>query len=89
MTGMLTGLTVGFVGSTFPLLISISGGAPLSNMTLAFAAGFIGVLLSPVHLCLVLTKEYFKADMWGIYKRMLPASAVIFAAALIEYTVLR
>lgn len=87
--GMLTGLTVGFVGSTFPLLINISGGAPLANITLAFAAGFIGVLLSPVHLCLVLTKEYFKADMWGIYKRMLPASAVIFAAALIEYTVLR
>ena len=87
--GMLTGLTVGFVGSTFPLLINISGGAPLANITLAFAAGFIGVLLSPVHLCLVLTKEYFKADMWGMYKRMLPASAVIFAAALIEYTVLR
>ena len=88
-TGMLTGLTVGFVGSTFPLLINISGGAPLANITLAFAAGFIGVLLSPVHLCLVLTKEYFKADMWGMYKRMLPASAVILAAALIEYTVLR
>jgi len=47
------------------------------------------VLLSPVHLCLILTKEYFKADMWGMYKRMLPASAVIFVAALIEYTVLR
>jgi len=87
--GMLTGLTVGFVGSTFPLLINISGGAPLANITLAFAAGFIGVLLSPVHLCLILTKEYFKADMWGMYKRMLPASAVIFVAALIEYTVLR
>ena len=87
--GMLTGLTVGFVGSTFPLLINISGGAPLANITLAFAAGFIGVLLSPVHLCLILTKEYFKADMWGMYKRMLPASAVIFAAALIEYTFLR
>jgi hypothetical protein len=27
MTGMLTGLTVGFVGSTFPLLIHMSGGA--------------------------------------------------------------
>lgn len=88
-TGMLTGLTVGFVGSTFPLLINISGGAPLANITLAFAAGFIGVLLSPVHLCLILTKEYFKADMWGMYKRMLPAGAVIFVAALIEYTVLR
>ncbi|MBS1234994.1 MAG: hypothetical protein H6R43_710 [Nitrospirae bacterium] len=89
VTGMLTGITVGFVGSTFPLLISISGGASLAHISLAFAAGFIGVLLSPVHLCLVLTKEYFKADMWGIYQKTLPASAVIFIAALIEYTILR
>lgn len=89
MTGVLTGLTVGFVGSTFPLLISMSGGVSLADISLAFAAGFIGVLLSPVHLCLVLTKEYFKADMWGIYKKTLPACAVIFIAALIEYALLR
>ncbi|PKL51753.1 MAG: hypothetical protein CVV37_04805 [Nitrospira bacterium HGW-Nitrospira-1] len=88
MTGMLTGLTVGFVGSTFPLLISMSGGASLADISLAFAAGFIGVLLSPVHLCLVLTKEYFKADMWGIYKKTLPACAIIFIAALVEYAIL-
>ena len=89
ITGMLTGLTVGFVGGTFPLLISMTGGASLANISLAFAAGFIGVLLSPVHLCLVLTKEYFKADMWGIYKKILPASAIIFIAAIIEYILLR
>lgn len=88
VTGVLTGITVGFVGSTFPLLISMSGGASLAHITLAFSAGFIGVLLSPVHLCLVLTKEYFKADLWGIYKKTVPASAVIFIGAIIEYLVL-
>jgi len=31
----------------------------------AVAAGFLGVLLSPVHICLVLTREYFKADLWA------------------------
>jgi hypothetical protein len=89
LTGMLTGITVGFVGSTFPLLISMTGGASLAHITLAFTAGFIGVLLSPVHLCLVLTKEYFKADLWGIYKKTLPASAIVFIAAIIEYMALR
>ena len=88
MTGMMTGITVGFVSSTFPLLVSMSGGASLALISLAFAAGFTGVLLSPVHLCLILTKEYFNADLWGIYKKILPASAVIFIAAIIEYTVL-
>lgn len=89
VSGLLTGLTVGFVGSTFPLLISLAGGVHLNQMTLAFAAGFTGVLMSPVHLCLVLTREYFKADVWGMYKRMLPAAGIIMTAALIEYLMLK
>ncbi len=89
LVGMLTGLTVGFVGSTFPLLISLGGTATLADISLAFAAGFIGVLLSPVHLCLILTREYFKADLWEIYKKMIPASGFILMAAFIEYLILK
>ncbi len=89
ITGLLTGHTVGFVGSTFPLLISIVGGASIGHISFAFACGFIGVLLSPVHLCLVLTREYFKADLWGVYRKIIPASLAIFCSALIEYIALR
>ena len=89
ITGMLTGLTVGFVGSTFPLIISITSHASLGAISFAFASGFLGVLLSPVHICLILTREYFKADLWGIYKMMLPACVVIFCAAVVEYLILK
>lgn len=88
VSGLLTGLTVGFVGGTFPVIISLAGGAYLNQITFAFAAGFLGVLLSPVHLCLVLTREYFKADIWGIYKRTIPGCGIIMAAALVMYFVL-
>jgi hypothetical protein len=88
ISGLLTGLTVGFVGSTFPLLISISGGAHLNEITFAFASGFVGVLLSPVHLCLVLTREYFKADMWGVYKRIIPGCFAIMLGASVMYFIL-
>lgn len=89
ITGMLTGLTVGFVGSTFPLIISITSHASLGAISFAFASGFLGVLLSPVHICLILTREYFKADLWGIYKMMLPPCVVIFCAAVVEYLILK
>lgn len=89
ITGPLTGHTVGFVGNTFPLIISIGGGTSLANISLAFAAGFIGVLLSPVHLCLVLTRQYFKADLWGVYMKIIPASSVIFLAAFVEYLIFK
>lgn len=85
IAGMLTGHTVGFVGSTFPLLVTIAGGVSLPLVSLAFAAGFLGVLLSPVHLCLILTREYFAADLSGIYRKMIPAGFMIFAVALAQY----
>jgi hypothetical protein len=89
ITGMLTGLTVGFVGSTFPLIISITGHASLGAVSFAFASGFLGVLLSPVHICLILTREYFKADLWGIYRMMIPGCIVIFCGAVAEYLILK
>ncbi|MFZ6017004.1 MAG: DUF401 family protein [Nitrospirota bacterium] len=88
ITGLLTGLTVGFVGSTFPLIISLVGNTSIGAISFAFAAGFLGVLLSPVHICLILTKEYFRADFWGIYKKTIPASIIVFCTAVVEYMIL-
>jgi hypothetical protein len=89
ITGMLTGLTVGFVGSTFPLIISLTGHASIGAISFAFASGFLGVLLSPIHICLILTREYFKADLWGIYKLMIPGCIVVFFCAVAEYLILK
>jgi integral membrane protein (TIGR00529 family) len=89
ITGLLTGITVGFVGATFPLVISIAGNTSIGAISFAFASGFLGVLLSPVHICLVLTREYFKADLWGIYKIMMPATIIVFCGAIIEYMILK
>ena len=88
ISGLLTGITVGFVGSTFPLILSLAGGAHLNQITFAFASGFVGVLLSPVHLCFVLTREYFKADIAGIYRKTIPGCAIIMAGALVVYFIL-
>lgn len=85
LTGILTGLTIGFVGSTFPLLLSLMPELSLAAVSFAFASGFIGVLLSPVHVCLVLTREYFKADLSKMYKKMLPASLLILITAVTQY----
>jgi len=51
---------------------------------LAFVSGFVGCLLSPVHLCLILTREYFHASWGGIYRMLLPSCvAIMVVAALI------
>ena len=87
ISGLLTGLTIGFVSSTFPLILTIEGSQSIGAISFAFASGYVGVLLSPVHVCLVLTREYFKADMAEIYKKTLMASILIVVTAVILYFV--
>ena len=75
--------------NAFPLIISVAGNTSLGALAFAFASGFLGVLFSPVHICLILTREYFKADLWGIYKKMIPAGIIVFCGAIVEYMILR
>jgi hypothetical protein len=70
--GLLTGITVAFVGATFPILLSMMDGqVNLYLLTFGYASGFAGLMLSPVHLCFVLTNEYFHTDTPPVYRRML------------------
>ncbi len=91
IAGLMTGLTVGYVGITFPLLLPLMG-ADSPNLwleALAFAGGFAGVMLSPVHLCFVLTREYFSADTAIVYHRLVAPSLVVLAAVVVPYLIYR
>jgi hypothetical protein len=89
ISGLLTGLTIGFVGSTFPIIIGIENAQYIDAVSFAFASGYVGVFLSPVHLCLVLTREYFKASMSGMYKKIIKTGILIMIVALIEYFLIK
>ncbi len=86
IVGLLTGLTVAFVGSTFPIIVAMTGGHPEpSVVTFAFASGFAGVMLSPTHLCLLLTVRYFNADLAGTYRLMYLPVLLVFLVGLLRY----
>jgi len=91
--GLITGITVGFVGVAFPLLLKLLSDMSLphqlSYMVFAYAWGFTGVLISPVHVCLVVTSEYFKTDLTKTYRWLLPASAAVILAATGMHLLLR
>ena len=91
LAGLMTGLTIAFVGIAFPILLPIMGGTPPDQglLAFAFASGFAGVMLSPVHLCLVLSREYFGADAARVYHRLLVPSVLVFAAAVFPLYMIR
>jgi hypothetical protein len=89
--GLLTGVNQAFVAIAFPLLVPIIGkGNPdMVLMMFAYVSGFVGILLSPAHLCLALTADYFKADLREVYKILIWPVGVVFSAALLALIVLR
>ena len=84
LVALLTGVNQAFVAITFPLLVPIVGaGSPDPFLALfAYVSGFTGILISPTHLCLALTADYFKADLRDVYRILAGPVAVVFGAAL-------
>ena len=93
LVGLITGITVAFVGVAFPLLLGLVSDMPLAHqlsyMVFAYVWGFTGVLVSPVHVCLVATSEYFETNLTKTYRWLLPASAAVILAATGMHLVLR
>jgi hypothetical protein len=99
--GMITGIAVGFVGTSFPLVVTLiagilarAGGAadPVASLpyaTLAFAFGWVGMILSPLHACLILTRRYFNASLWGIYRYLIGPSLTVAAGGLALWWLMR
>lgn len=68
IAGFTTGIAIGMVGASFPIIVQLAGSSPstpvmLSTAILAYAAGHVGQLVSPVHVCLIVTNEYFDTSL--------------------------
>lgn len=88
LMGFATGIGMGFVGISLPLLVPfLTLGSELNSyaLLLAYTSGYVGVLSSPVHLCLILSAEYFKASLAKVYKYILPPLIAIEAVAVLIY----
>ena len=81
----MTGVGTAALGIGLPVLLPIivQGEPNLYYAMLAFAGSFAGVMISPMHLCLVVTKNYFKADMAKIYKMLTLPLIIISLSALV------
>ena len=94
IAGMVTGLAVGFVGVSFPIVLGLIQGLPGSPemrpyVVLAYACGHLGQMLSPLHLCHVVSNRYFGTAFGPVYKRILPAAAITAALTVGYFLALR
>jgi len=70
--GILTGMVSAYVGLGYTILAGFLYQPTLepANIMLAYLSGFIGMMLSPTHLCLIFTIEYFGADLLRVYRTL-------------------
>ena len=72
-SGLLTGMLAALVALSYSLLAGFLYSPEIipSNILLAFVAGYIGMMVSPTHLCLTLTNDYFGSDLLKVIKTMI------------------
>ncbi len=88
ISGMVTGVAFGFVGASFPIVFALIGPdrtPALSAATTAFAYsfGYMGMMLSPMHACFVVTAEYFCVTVFGAYRYIAGPVIMILLASVI------
>ncbi|MBT3191851.1 MAG: DUF401 family protein [Verrucomicrobia bacterium] len=93
LAGLVTGIAVGFTGTAFPLVVGLMGAegaelTPMATLVLAYGFGYMGMILSPVHLCFLVTKDYFEAPMQRVYRQIAPCVLCVLVYCLVAHMVL-
>lgn len=74
--GVLTGMSQGHVAIVMPIVAAMQTGS-LNLAGVAMAFGVAGQMLTPTHMCLVITVDYFKANFFKTLKPVLLAEIII------------
>jgi integral membrane protein (TIGR00529 family) len=90
--GFLTGVNTAYIVIAYPILLPLLQdftGVHFTYLSLyVYVIGFAGILLSPIHLCLLLTNEYFKSSLYKVYRYLAPPGIALALAATILALVL-
>lgn len=82
IVGLLTGSPQGSVAVIFPILAALAPGS-INTATTAYIMAIAGAMLSPAHLCLIVTGEYFKADIFKALRPVLFLEGIIIVVVMI------
>ena len=80
LISFITGYPTAFVGLSFPVLLPFIQSSPMGlyYVMLALGSGLSAHLLSPMHVCLVMTLQYYNANMAKVYRLLIAPVAVLF-----------
>jgi len=78
------GSPLGGIAISFSILSGVVNFTPKSA-ALLYISAYLGYVIAPTHLCLILTAEYFKCPLGKLYKYLTPSLAVSILTAILVY----
>jgi len=88
--GAISGITMNMVALTYPVILSaleaqgLQDGA-MGYLVLAFACGYGGILLTPIHICMVQSNHYFKLNATATLPRLIAPVACLMGAGVLLF----
>jgi hypothetical protein len=93
LVGLVSGITLAYVGAAFPLMLGLlermgRGDELMAFVVLGMFAGFSGVMVSPIHVCFVLTCKYFNVPPAEAWRKIAPPALMILVVGLAYFLLL-
>jgi hypothetical protein len=76
------------IGIVFPILMPLVAPININWMTIMFAGIVAGYTASPLHLCLILTNQYYRSNLVIVYKYLLPGLLLLVSFMIIYHATL-
>ena len=83
--GMITGITFSAAAITMPLLMTAMPGYGIAQVALIHLSAYVGCQLTPTHLCISISAEYFNANLQRVILGYLPCYVVLYLVNLLVF----
>lgn len=93
LVGVIAGINVAFVGATFPIMLGLLHQMGMDAQILPYVvlgqfSGFAGVMFSPLHICFLLTCQFFHVEIADAWRKTAVPSVVVLLAGICWFFVI-
>jgi len=72
-----SGLAIAGIGISIPFVLPLFGVGTPALASMIVLSTYLGYYISPLHLCLVLSNQYFNARIHGVYRFWVPYNLMV------------
>jgi integral membrane protein (TIGR00529 family) len=83
IVGLATAMPSAGIALVLPIASAIIGDMPTSTASAVYISIIFSYLISPLHLCLVLTVGYYRSSIYAVYKKLIPSAIIVYLLSLI------